>query len=477
MGLSKRTEDAVASTTVRGTPGFMPPELHGFYGDPRTANPFMADMWCLGETAFQALTGRPVFNMFTDLGQYQSGALPFPEDALRRAQAGPAAVDFIRSLMSSHPWERLNALRAAEHPWVRPAPDPVFYNHGFAQTPGPAPDRGPPWPPQFPWTPGDQLTQASGQWTVTLPYSNPTFNQPQNAPPLGFRDRMQAYNFNSQIRGNHDLNPYAPIYEPRLEQPMMVPPPPNRSFEPYMPLFTGPPIPPVAMPSLGQRNSMAGPEIWEPPHVPSFVSRFNEYKSSDGLPARERAATSSDPRQAPSPPLRSSPPGQRPASTETLKPLAETNDERSIPTPAGQASPKIPVRHPNQPQPERAPASNQEESKNTSEDSADTQASPPSPPKTQVERDVLASFKQFKAKHRAEFEARRVRRATIDKEVKLSELKKFSNTFQLSTPIPMDLVPIIAKTPEKQLEITNKQNDVVAKRRAKDANGEGGGVS
>ena len=436
----------MASTTVRGTPGFMPPELHGFYGDPRTANPFMADMWCLGETAFQALTGRPVFNMFTDLGQYQSGALPFPEDALRRAQAGPAAVDFIRSLMRSHPWERLNALRAAEHPWVRPAPDPVFYNHGFAQTPGPAPNRGPPWQPQFPWTPGDQLTQASGQWTVTMPYSNPTFNQPQNAPPLGFRDRMQAYNYISQIRGNHDLNPYAPIYEPRLEQPMMVPPPPNRAFEPYVPLFTGPPIPPGAMPSLGQRNSMAGPGIWEPPHVPSFVSRFNEYKSSAALPVRGRAATSLDPRQAPSPPPRASPPEQRPASTETLKPLAETDDEL-------------------------APASNQE-SKNTSEDSADTQARPPSPPATKIERDVLASFKEFREKHKLDFEARRVRRATIDKEVKLNELKKFSNTFQLSTPIPMDLVPIIAKTPQKQLEITNKQNDVVAKRRAKDANGE-----
>ena len=81
----------------------MPPESHGFYGNPGAADPFMVDMWCLGETAFQALTGRPVFKMLTDLGGYQSGTLSFPEDVLRRAQTGEAAIDFIHSLMRSRP--------------------------------------------------------------------------------------------------------------------------------------------------------------------------------------------------------------------------------------------------------------------------------------------------------------------------------------------------------------------------------------
>src|SRR5262245_57726370 len=37
LGLSKRMEDIAGSTTVRGTPGFMPPESLGFYGHPGTA--------------------------------------------------------------------------------------------------------------------------------------------------------------------------------------------------------------------------------------------------------------------------------------------------------------------------------------------------------------------------------------------------------------------------------------------------------
>lgn len=185
MGLSKRIEDTGASTSVRGTPGFMPPELHRFYGNPGAADPFMVDMWCLGETAFQALTGRPVFKMLTDLGGYQSGTLSFPEDVLRRAQTGEAAIDFIHSLMRPRPWERLGALRAAEHPWVRPAPDPAVDDHGWTQPLSPVLDLSPPWHAGLPMAPGDQLTQASGQWTVTIPYSSLTYNLPQGS---GFQD-------------------------------------------------------------------------------------------------------------------------------------------------------------------------------------------------------------------------------------------------------------------------------------------------
>ncbi|CAG8970826.1 hypothetical protein HYALB_00001614 [Hymenoscyphus albidus] len=62
LGLSKRIEGATAST-VRGTPGFTPPEIFlGVSKDSSTVYPFAIDMWCLGETVYNILTLEPAFN-------------------------------------------------------------------------------------------------------------------------------------------------------------------------------------------------------------------------------------------------------------------------------------------------------------------------------------------------------------------------------------------------------------------------------
>lgn len=53
-------------------------------------------------------------------------------------------------------------------------------------------------------------------------------------------------------------------------------------------------------------------------------------------------------------------------------------------------------------------------------------------------------------------EKARSNKARADKEVKLTELKKFANNFKLTTPVPTDLVSIIAKDPAKQKEIQAK---------------------
>ncbi|KAM0245494.1 hypothetical protein ACHAQJ_010537 [Trichoderma viride] len=73
-----------------------------------------------------------------------------------------------------------------------------------------------------------------------------------------------------------------------------------------------------------------------------------------------------------------------------------------------------------------------------------------------VERDVLNSFKSFATQQRLNAEKARSNKAKADKEVKLTELKKFANSFKLSTPVPTDLVSIIAKDPVKQKEIQAK---------------------
>ncbi|EKD16985.1 LsmAD domain-containing protein [Drepanopeziza brunnea f. sp. 'multigermtubi' MB_m1] len=73
-----------------------------------------------------------------------------------------------------------------------------------------------------------------------------------------------------------------------------------------------------------------------------------------------------------------------------------------------------------------------------------------------VERDVASAFKNFAAHQRKTVESARTARARNDKEIKLNDLKKFADSFKLKTPVPSDLVPIIAKDPAKQKEIQEK---------------------
>ncbi|KUI58275.1 hypothetical protein VP1G_05560 [Cytospora mali] len=78
------------------------------------------------------------------------------------------------------------------------------------------------------------------------------------------------------------------------------------------------------------------------------------------------------------------------------------------------------------------------------------------PTSTTIEQNVLLSFKNFASKERQVAEKARSSKAKADKEVKLIELKKFADNFKLGTPVPSDLIGIIAKDPKKQQEIQAK---------------------
>lgn len=76
-----------------------------------------------------------------------------------------------------------------------------------------------------------------------------------------------------------------------------------------------------------------------------------------------------------------------------------------------------------------------------------------------IEGRLLNSFKQFSQKERAHISQQmsdRAARASHNKTAKLNELKKFSQNFKLKTPVPEDLVPILAKDETKQKEIVEK---------------------
>ena len=86
-----------------------------------------------------------------------------------------------------------------------------------------------------------------------------------------------------------------------------------------------------------------------------------------------------------------------------------------------------------------------------------------------VEAEVLDHFRQFANSEKQKMQERRRNQASYDRTIKLNELMKFSQNFKLSTPVPKDLVPILAKNADKQEEIIKKaqqqidEEEVVAK--------------
>lgn len=73
-----------------------------------------------------------------------------------------------------------------------------------------------------------------------------------------------------------------------------------------------------------------------------------------------------------------------------------------------------------------------------------------------VEVNVLDSFRNFANIEKMRVSDHRRQRVSQDKAVKINDLMKFSQNFKLHTPVPKDLVPILAKDKSKQEEIMEK---------------------
>lgn len=78
------------------------------------------------------------------------------------------------------------------------------------------------------------------------------------------------------------------------------------------------------------------------------------------------------------------------------------------------------------------------------------------PPSQGVERKVLGAYKQFVEVERARIAEKRRIQANQDRTAKINDLIRFSTTFKLKTPVPEDLVGILAKDPKKQEAIIEK---------------------
>ncbi|KAI1389424.1 kinase-like domain-containing protein [Hypoxylon trugodes] len=165
LGLSKRIEGEVESTTAKGTPGFMPPELvPGFAADVRNTDPFKADIWCLGETTFYMFTCQTTFgNSQLKMFEYLRGSLQFPSQPLETVGASENAMDFLCLLMKARPSTRPTAAQANKHPWLlgvsNSTPLPLQSMKVSSSTSLPC---------------VEDADEPSGEWTITGPADVPS---------------------------------------------------------------------------------------------------------------------------------------------------------------------------------------------------------------------------------------------------------------------------------------------------------------
>ncbi|KAG8904527.1 hypothetical protein FRB99_001610 [Tulasnella sp. 403] len=79
-----------------------------------------------------------------------------------------------------------------------------------------------------------------------------------------------------------------------------------------------------------------------------------------------------------------------------------------------------------------------------------------SPSNKHEDAGVIASFRDFVTNEKQKLAQKKQAIAKSEMDKRLAELVKFSTNFKLNTPIPTDLVPILAKEPEKQKAIVDK---------------------
>ncbi|KAJ5278432.1 hypothetical protein N7524_004585 [Penicillium chrysogenum] len=128
FGITKRIEDRLAkSTTLKGTPGYIAPELYEFT---QGGTAYALDIWAAGEVMFRILTKQPAFKHPGLLASYVQTRILFPVNTLLTDRVSQHGVAFAICLMEPSPGDRMSAKDALQHRWfAQPLPS---NNHNSA---------------------------------------------------------------------------------------------------------------------------------------------------------------------------------------------------------------------------------------------------------------------------------------------------------------------------------------------------------
>lgn len=169
FGITKRAEDGNGPSTIKGTFGFMAPELLSSANSTgRAKGSFDAqptDMWALGEITFRMLSGAPSFKDVLTLLRWMEKPTPDFLDQLKPL-VGDEVIDFIQALLKADPAERLTARAALQHSWID------SHITSVELEPGPLLSIEQSWP-QYPQDEDTfKFSEASAKWS-TISQPNP----------------------------------------------------------------------------------------------------------------------------------------------------------------------------------------------------------------------------------------------------------------------------------------------------------------
>ena len=137
FGISKRADEVTGPTTViKGTVGFMAPELLGYSNQARPmdiSGSKATDIWALGEIIFRMLTGEATFLNLFEFVAYCQGQREFPSDRLPLS-TGDDGKEFISNLMTINPGDRMTTLQGLGHSWMESQRPSIEENPNVRQT-------------------------------------------------------------------------------------------------------------------------------------------------------------------------------------------------------------------------------------------------------------------------------------------------------------------------------------------------------
>lgn len=121
FGAARRLTDAVSqSSTVIGTPYWMAPEVVDASGD-GSGYSYKADVWSVGCTVAEMLTGRPPWPCKTSAPaaiMMIASATGMPTE-IPEEEATPGCLDFMRQCFIRDPEKRPTVQQLLQHPWIQ----------------------------------------------------------------------------------------------------------------------------------------------------------------------------------------------------------------------------------------------------------------------------------------------------------------------------------------------------------------------
>ncbi|KAI9778689.1 MAG: hypothetical protein M1839_007920 [Geoglossum umbratile] len=120
FGISKRAQDGLtALRTQVGTLAYEAPEIRGYVDtdEPTSVYDNAVDMWSMGCVIYRIATQNLPFPTPGAVFKFCHGILPFPEQLLR-AKISTDGTEFVKTLISPNPRDRLSAASALEALWL-----------------------------------------------------------------------------------------------------------------------------------------------------------------------------------------------------------------------------------------------------------------------------------------------------------------------------------------------------------------------